>query len=158
MSVDRALPPLLLWVVRATSPQLMARLEPPIETGSRGHDEVGAHWLVPSPTAEHGARFSHRLVVFNDGVRLHAALAPAEHGWHPPLLPGVFYCLDTRIVYEELDDERFPDPPGERRRQLVIAVERERPLAAPAAWRLVGPFLERALGARIAPTRRSPPH
>jgi hypothetical protein len=131
---------------------------------SFGHDEEGVHWLLTrGGTALHTdpayARYSHQLVLRNDGNRIRG-LTDDEASWHPPMVPGTLYALDTHSPHQGTPDVRMISPhyagAGPPVIKLVIAVDRNELLTASEAWvllkRLLGkPFPEAGQTGHAAP-------
>lgn len=118
---------------------------------SWGHNEAGVHWLATrGGTGLHDdrayLRYTHQLVLRNDGNRIRGL---PEHddpeSWHPIMVPGTLYCLDTHSPHQGLSDTRVQGPPGIARVKVVIAVDREEPLAPVVAWDMLSLFLMRQL-------------
>lgn len=115
---------------------------------SFGHDGDGVHFLLTrAGTTLHYdatfARYSHQLVIRNDGNRLRGLPAyDTEDQWHPPLLPGVMYALDTHSPHQGLPDPRMGKPArGVRLMKAVIAVDRDELLTPEQAWPLLARYL-----------------
>jgi hypothetical protein len=68
-----------------------------------------------------------------------------EASWHPPLVVGSMYCLDTHSPHQGVRDPRMRPPPAPLYK-AVIACDRDTPLTAQAAW----PLLQRLLGDQLA--------
>jgi len=110
---------------------------------SFGHDPGGVHFLLTRDgtivhTDKAYTRFTHQLVLRNDGNRLRglARYDGGEHTWHPPLVVGSMYCLDTHSPHQGLKDPRMnPGPPPIYK--AVIAVDRDAPLPPSDAWLLL---------------------
>jgi hypothetical protein len=119
---------------------------------SFGHDADGVHWLITrGGTPLHHdpayARYSHQLVLRNDGNRLRGLPRYDDRStWHPPLAPGVMYALDTHSPHQGLPDPRMAPPKTVTK--LVIAVDRDELLTPVMAWRL----LRRLLGVPLPET------
>jgi hypothetical protein len=160
----------VLWTVRTRTPAtgdysdaVLARLLP----GGRGrslktfgHDPDGVHWLLTrGGTTLHYdpayARYSHQLVVRNDGNRLRGL--PRFEGdpatWHPPLVPGVMYALDTHSPHHGVPDPRMDPPPVVLK--LCIAVDRDEPLSPAEAFPLLARYLAAKLPASLDEAARS---
>jgi hypothetical protein len=120
---------------------------------SWGHDTDGVHFLahrsgigIHTDTAY--LRYSHQLVLRNDGTQI---IGDAE--WdaveHPPMLPGVMYCLDTWVPHAGVVDPRIADREAGRSAaglcKVVIACDRPEPLEPFDAWQLVGRYLHHQL-------------
>ena len=110
---------------------------------SFGHDPEGVHFLLTRDgtivhTDKAYTRFTHQLVLRNDGNRLRglARLDGPEHTWHPPLTVGSMYCLDTHSPHQGLKDPRLNPGPSPIYK-AVIAVDRDEWLPPPEAWRLL---------------------
>ena len=112
---------------------------------SFGHDADGVHWLLTrAGTPLHRdpayARYSHQLVLRNDGNRLRGLPRYDDRAsWHPPFVPGAMYALDTHSPHQGLRDPRMR-PTGVVIK-LVIAVDRDELLTPAEAW----PLLRRLL-------------
>lgn len=120
---------------------------------SVGHDADGVHLLItrggtPLHTDTAYARYSHQLVLRNDGNRVRGTDETAE--WHPPMTPGVMYALDTHSPHQGLPDPRLVSPhmagAGPAIVKVVIAVDRDELLTPGEAW----PLLKRMLNADLA--------
>jgi|SRR5215472_19585 len=148
----------VLWLVATKVPtvvfpdDLLDRFMPPGRgrtLRSFGHDADGVHWLLTrGGTPLHHdpayARYSHQLVLRNDGNRLRGLPRyDDEESWHPPLRPGIMYALDTHSPHQGLPDRRMDPPPVVTK--LVIAVDRDELLTPAAAW----PLLSRLVGAGL---------
>jgi hypothetical protein len=108
----------VVWMVQATIALPTVTdldLEPAFGPGaarqlkSWGHDEAGVHWLATRKgTGLHTdpayARYSHHLIVRNDGWRIRGI----DDDLHPPMVRGALYCLDTHSPHEVTDDPRMP--------------------------------------------------
>jgi hypothetical protein len=152
----------VLWVVNVPEPVtaeypdiMLARYLPPGNgraLRSFGHDQFGVHWLVTrAGTPLHHdpayARYSHQLVLRNDGGRVRGLPRfDARANWHPPMRPGVMYALDTHSPHQGLPDERLHPPRVVTK--LVIAADRDDLLDPRDAW----PLLRRLLGAALPAT------
>jgi hypothetical protein len=141
----------VLWTVRAPdfpavdcSDEVLGRYLGPgrgIKLKSFGHDAEGVHFLLTrAGTPLHRdpayARYSHQLVLRNDGNRLGGL--PRYDGpetWHPPLWPGIMYALDTHSPHQGRPDPRMTPPPVVLK--AVVAVDRDRLLTPAEAWELV---------------------
>jgi hypothetical protein len=118
---------------------------------SWGHNADGTHWLLvrggtPVHTDRAYLRYTHQFVLRSGGTRLrgHPRYDPDDPAlWHPPLVPGSYYCLDTHSPHQGLPDPRLPDDPS--RVKLVIAVDRPEPLDMETAWGFIQPFLSRQI-------------
>jgi hypothetical protein len=127
---------------------------------SFGHDEDGVHYLLlRGGTGLHTdtayTRYTHQLVLRNDGTRIRGLARFDQPGQrHPPMTPGVMYCLDTHSPHIGCPDERMTPPPRGYMK-AVIAVDRAEPLAPGPAFAL----LERFLPFQFAdfPVTRRPP-
>ena len=155
----------VLWMVRAKrriygdyGDETLARFLPPgrgIKLRSFGHDADGVHWLITrAGTPLHHdpayARYSHQLVLRNDGNRIRGLPRYDERDrWHPPLVPGMMYALDTHSPHQGTKDPRMR-PPGVVLK-LVIAVDRDELLTPEQAY----PLLARLLGAELPETGQS---
>jgi hypothetical protein len=112
---------------------------------SFGHDADGVHWLLtrggtPLHRDPAYARWSHQLVLRNDGNRLRGLPRYDDRrNWHPPLRPGVMYALDTHSAHQGLPDERLRPPPVVLK--LVIAVDRDELLKPGEAYGLLSRLL-----------------
>jgi hypothetical protein len=123
---------------------------------SFGHDDDGVHWLLTrAGTPLHHdpayARYSHQLVLRNDGNRVRGLPRYDQPDrWHPQMVPGAMYALDTHSPHQGLPDPRFgpkvPGPTGILK--LVIAVDRDE-LLTPAE---VLPMLRRLVGRELPET------
>jgi len=128
---------------------------------SFGHDDDGVHYLLlRGGTGLHTdtayTRFTHQLVLRNDGTRIGGLPrndGPPEH-WHPPMVPGVMYCLDTHSPHIGRPDERM-SPPRRGYMKAVIAVDRPEPLSIEHAWSLLCRYLVREFS-EFEVTRRPP--
>ena len=101
------------------SDAVLARFLPPgrgIALRSFGHDGDGVHWLLtrggtPLHYDPAYARYSHQLVLRNDGNRLRGLPRYDDPAiWHPPLVPGVMYALDTHSPHKGTKDPRMSPP------------------------------------------------
>jgi len=161
----------VLWLVRVRaaivtgdySDEALARFLPPgrgIKLRSFGHDEDGVHWLLTrAGTPLHYdpayARYSHQLVLRNDGNRLRGLPRYDERAdWHPPLWPGTMYALDTHSPHQGTKDPRM-DPPGVVLK-LVIAVDRDELLTPRQVLPMLTPFLYKPLPAEGQTTFAAP--
>lgn len=158
LSVGQSAVPVLWSVLTSTagtgdySDEQLARFLPPgrsIKLRSFGHDDDGVHWLLTrAGTPLHAdpayARYSHQLVLRNDGNRLRG-LPRYDTGdqWHPPMVPRMMYALDTHSPHQGTKDPRM-DPPGVVLK-LVIAVDRDELLTPAEAY----PLLARLLGREL---------
>jgi hypothetical protein len=128
---------------------------------SFGHDGDGVHWLLTrGGTALHSdpayARYSHQLVLRNDGNRLRGLPRfDAEEFWHPPMVAGMMYALDTHSPHQGLPDPRL-DPP-KTVLKLVIAVDRDELIHPAQVWPLLGRLLHRELPESLDPGYRAAP-
>jgi hypothetical protein len=145
------------------SNEALARFLPPgrgIKLRSFGHDDEGVHWLLTrAGTPLHHdpayARYSHQLVLRNDGNRLRGL--PRYDGpeyWHPPLMPGTMYALDTHSPHQGTRDPRMSPPPVVLK--LVIAVDRDELLTPAQAYPLLSRLLEAGLPAEGQTTFAAP--
>jgi len=77
---------------------------------SWGHTgPVGVHWLAtrsgtPYHTDPAYARYTHHLIVRNDGFRLRGQ---EDRPDAPILRPGVYYCLDAHSPHQVVEDKRL---------------------------------------------------
>lgn len=125
---------------------------------SWGHDADGVHWLCtrmglglhvdPAYT-----RFTHQLIVRNDGWRIEGH---DREFLHPMLTPGTLVCLDTWSPHAVVVDARF------RARapllKLQIVVDRAQPLTPDEVWALCSPRLaDRDIAAGIENWKGSAP-
>lgn len=114
---------------------------------SFGHDTDGVHFLLTRKgTGLHNdvafTRFTHQLVLRNDGNRLRGLPKYDDpETWHRPLVPGVMYCLDSHSAHEGLADPRFEN--RGRGMKAVLAVDRNEPLEPDEVYALFEPWLER---------------
>jgi hypothetical protein len=173
LSADWAAMP-VLWLVSVPSWPLGFRPPPPTDEAlaaymppgrkrtlrSFGHDADGVHWLITrGGTPLHHdpayARYSHQLVLRNDGNRLRG-LPRYDHrlNWHPPLRPGTMYALDTHSPHQGLPDERMDPPPVVTK--LVIAVDRDELLTPEQAWALLRRLVDAELPATGQTTFAAP--
>jgi hypothetical protein len=152
----------VLWQVGTREPatgdystETLARFLPPgrgIALRSFGHDGDGVHWLLTrAGTPLHRdpayARYSHQLVVRNDGNRLRGLPRYDQPDrWHPPLRPGAMYALDTHSPHQGTRDPRMK-PIGVVLK-LVIALDRDELLTPREVW----PFLARLLHRELPET------
>jgi len=116
---------------------------------SFGHDDDGVHFLLlrngtPGLHTDIAyARYTHQLVLRNDGTRVRGLLAHDDE-WHPPMYPGTMYCLDTWSPHTSHPDPRMnPDLPRTGFMKAVIAVDRSEPLNPTEAWRLLARYTTR---------------
>jgi hypothetical protein len=132
---------------------------------SFGHDEEGVHWLLTrGGTILHTdpayARYSHQLILRNDGNRLRGLRD--EEPWHPPMVPGTFYALDTHSPHQGTPDTRLLSPhmagAGPPILKLVIAVDRDELLPPERAWSLLSRLLGKPLPAIGQTTHSAPRH
>jgi hypothetical protein len=126
---------------------------------SLGHAENGAHFLLTrGGTSLHTdkayARYSHQLVIRNDGNRLRGFEDTEQSEWHMPMVPGVMYCLDTHSPHQGLRDKRmFGVTPIIK---VVLAVDRQHILDPAEALALLMPLVGTQLAAwenRARPVR-----
>lgn len=109
---------------------------------SWGHDEDGVHWLATRGglglhTDPNYARFTHHLIVRNDGWRLRGV----DDGKRIRMLtPGVMYCLDTWSPHAIVPDLRINPRPIYK---VQIAVDRDEALEPAVAMRLLLPWAGR---------------
>ncbi len=145
----------ILWTARPSgswrvdcSDQVLARYLGEgrgIKLKSFGHDAEGVHFLLTrSGTPLHRdpayARFSHQLVLRNDGNRVRGLPRfDIRESWHPPMTPGLMYALDTHSPHQGLVDERFGEVPTPVLK-AVVAVDRDRLLSPGEAWALLSRF------------------
>jgi hypothetical protein len=128
---------------------------------SFGHDRDGVHFLLlRGGTGLHTdtayTRFTHQLVLRNDGTRIRGLArndGPPET-WHPPMVPGMMYCLDTWSPHVGCPDPRM-EPPARGYMKAVIAVDRDAPLDTLEAWSLLQRYL--SFEFRDFPVTRRPP-
>jgi hypothetical protein len=111
---------------------------------SFGHDAEGRHFLLTrAGTPVHNdktyTRYSHQLVIRNDGNRLRGLPRFDKPLAHPKLVPGVMYCLDTHSPHQGLPDDRFPTRSGMMK--AVIAVDRDNPMTPADFLALIRPWL-----------------
>jgi hypothetical protein len=123
---------------------------------SWGHDAEGVHWLAtrggtPYHTDPNYARFTHHLLVRNDGWRIRGF----SDERHPVMEPGALYCLDTHSPHEVVRDDRLPW--GMRGYKLQVAVDRDEPLTPSEAWALLSPWIGRNPGETSATAQRMAP-
>lgn len=160
----------VLWLVQTPDPgsgdysdETLARFLPPgrgIKLRSFGHDADGVHWLLTrAGTPLHRdpayARYSHQLVLRNDGNRLRGLPRYDEPDrWHPPLRPGVMYALDTHSPHQGTKDSRLDPPPVVLK--LVIAVDRDELLRPGEAYGLLSRLLHDDLPATGQQTFAAP--
>jgi hypothetical protein len=149
----------VLWAVHTReaatadySDEVLARFLPPgrgIKLRSFGHDADGVHWLLTrAGTPLHRdpayAQYSHQLVLRNDGNRLRGLPRyDSPDRWHPPLVPGVMYALDTHSPHQGTKDPRMDPPPVVLK--LAIAVDRDELLTPRQAWPLLSRLLHEEL-------------
>jgi hypothetical protein len=112
---------------------------------SWGHDADGVHFLaVQGGTALHNdvayTRYSHQLVLRNDGTRIRGEPDAAPDNWHVPMKVGTLYWLDTHQLHQGLIDPRMA-PTAKVPRKCVIAVDRDEPLPLDQAWGLLSRYL-----------------
>ena len=127
---------------------------------SFGHDENTAHWLLtrggtPLHTDPAYARYSHQLVLRNDGNRLRGL--PRFDQLHPPLLPGVMYLLDTHSPHIGLPDGRLGRTKVQGMLKIVAAVDAAHPMTAAEVWPLLAPLAGRELPEGLDPGYSSAP-
>jgi len=159
---DQVIDP-MLWVAPAPAEALEhiakidtsdAAMEPWIGPGasmklkSFGHDVTGTgvHFLLTRKgttvhTDKAYTRFSHQLVLRNDGNRIRGLPrydSENPNDWHPPIVPGMMYCLDTHSPHQGIGDPRIAPKPGSK---AVLAVDRDQPLELEEAWALIRPVL-----------------
>ena len=160
----------VLWLVQTSgrgtgdySAETLARFLPPgrgIKLRSFGHDPDGVHWLLTrAGTALHHdpayARYSHQLVLRNDGNRLRGLPRyDSPDRWHPPLVPGVMYALDTHSPHQGTKDPRMDPPPVVLK--LAIAVDRDELLTPRQVLPMLTPFLYKPLPAEGQTTFAAP--
>lgn len=104
-----------------------------------GHRENSVHWLLtragtPLHTDPRYARYSYQLVLRNDGGRVRG-LPRNDTQLHPPMVPGVMYCLDTHSPHQGVPDERL-DPPKVIHK-LVAAVDSDTLVKPERVWPLL---------------------
>lgn len=148
----------VMWFVKIPAPpgdfsdEALARFLPPGRgrtLRSFGHDDMDVHWLLTragTPLHHDPAypRYSHQLVLRNDGTRIRGLPRYDERSnWHPPLVPGAMYLLDTHSPHQGLPDPRMSPPPVVTK--LAIAVDLHEPLSPDQAW----PLLRRLVGADL---------
>jgi hypothetical protein len=158
----------MLWAVMTTalpvgdySDAALAPFLPPGQgraLRSFGHDADSVHWLLtrggtPLHTDPAYARYSHQLVVRNDGNRLRGL--PRFDQEHPILRPGLMYCLDTHSPHQGLPDPRMLPPKVVIK--LVVAVDSDRLMQAEEALPLLARFVGRALPAGLDPAYKAAP-
>jgi hypothetical protein len=127
---------------------------------SFGHTTSGVHFLLTRKgttvhTDKAYTRYSHQLVLRNDGNRIRGLPrydSPDQTRWHPPLLPGTMYALDTHSPHQGLHDPRIAPAPGMK---AVIAVDRDTPIDPADAWALFLPWLEKAVQFRDVADREA---
>jgi len=131
---------------------------------SFGHDELGVHWLLtrggtPLHTDPAYSRYSHQLVLRNDGNRVRG-LRDSEP-WHPAMVPGTFYALDTHSPHQGTPDTRLLSPhmagAGPPIIKFVIAVDRDELLTPSKAWLLLRRLIDSPLP-EVGQTTHSAPH
>lgn len=88
-------------------------------------DKRAAHFLttrrgLPMHTDTGYTRFTHHLILRNDGLRIHGLADPDR----APLTPGTLYCLDTWSPHTVVRDTRL----GAGLYKLQAAVDDDRPL------------------------------
>lgn len=111
---------------------------------SWGHDDDGVHWLATRAganlhTDRNYARYSHHVIVRNDGWRLRGV----DDGRRiMPLMPGVMYCLDTWSPHAIVPDLRLNAKPLYK---VQIAVDRDEPLNRVEAEALMRPWFGRSI-------------
>lgn len=162
----------VLWTVRTTvrpdpalyTDEALAPFLPPgrgIALRAFGHDGDSVHWLLtragtPLHTDPRYARYSHQLVLRNDGGRVGGLPRYDGEGfWHPPMEPGVMYCLDTHSPHQGKPDERM-----EVRRpvlKLVAAVDSDVCVLPADVWPLLLRFVGRPLPAALDPDYSAAP-
>jgi hypothetical protein len=124
---------------------------------SWGHmGEYGAHWLITrSGTPLHNdpayPRYSHHLIVRNDGFRLTGLGDPAM----PPLVPGMIYCLDAHSPHQVVADPRMAT--GRPLFKVQLAVDFDEPVSQELAWALLTPLLGTEPGTTAAEVARTAP-
>lgn len=130
---------------------------------SFGHDDYLVHWLATrSGTDLHVdksyERYTHHLIVRNDGMRIRGLTDDADNQtrWHPPMTPGVMYCLDTHSPHRVVRDPRLADDAG-RGYKVQIAVDRDQPLPPEEAWRLLSPWLRHRVADTVHTAQRTAP-
>jgi hypothetical protein len=118
---------------------------------SLGHGEGGAHFLITrGGTSLHTdkayARYSHQLVLRNDGNRLRGLVDLPQSEWDTPLVRGVMYCLDTHSPHQGLPDPRMAPDRKAPMWKVVAAVDRMDEELSPAeAFSLLMPLLNTQL-------------
>lgn len=161
----------VLWVTTTTarpdparySDEALARFLPPGHgraLRSFGHDANTAHWLLtrggtPLHIDPAYARYSHQLVLRNDGNRLRGL--PRFDQLHPPLIPGVMYLLDTHSPHIGLPDERLGRSRVTGMLKIVAAVDSDRMMHPGEAFRLLAPLVGRELPAALDPAYTAAP-
>lgn len=110
---------------------------------SWGHLENGVHWLsTKKGTTMHTdpryPRYTHHLMVRNDGFRLHGMKDEEES--HPILEPGAMYCLDAHSPHKVSIDTRYGvDKPQYK---IQIAIDADEILTPDETWVIVKKLLE----------------
>lgn len=114
---------------------------------SFGHDPDGVHFLLTrAGTPLHRdpayARYSHQLIIRNDGNRVRGLPAhDTGEAWHPPMVPGLMYALDTHSPHQGLPDTRMGGGRSGVIVKAVIAVDRDELLTPEQAWPLLSRYL-----------------
>lgn len=107
-----------------------------------GHDDLGTFYIAcRGGTALHTdpgyIRYSHQLIIRNDGWRLHGMeVRPSSD----PLMVGTFYCLDTHSPHQVAKDPRL----GTGLYWLALVIDNDVPLTPEVAWLCLAPRLQEA--------------
>lgn len=127
---------------------------------SWGHDPdlLNAHWLVtrggtPLHTDPAYARYTHHLILRNDGFRL----IGLDDQLVPPLRVGRMYCLDAHSPHQVVPDKRLLFLGGKPVYKVQIAVDTNEPLTPEQAWEAFRPMLHRDLREGAADAAKTAP-
>ncbi|HKE70555.1 MAG TPA: hypothetical protein VKB55_14945 [Nocardioidaceae bacterium] len=132
---------------------------------SWGHvGEHGVHWLVTrSGTPFHAdpayPRYTHHLIVRNDGFRLRGVEDPDL----PPFTPGMLYCLDAHSPHQVIVDDRILSIEEMDRHgikplyKVQAAVDFDTVIDAELAWSLLVPLLDTEPGATAHQVAKTAP-
>jgi hypothetical protein len=110
---------------------------------SWGHaGEHNAHWLVtrggtPMHTDPAYARYTHHLILRNDGFRLRGA---EDRPDAMPLKVGAMYCLDAHSPHQVVPDPRLTFL-GKPVYKVQAAVDTDEPLEPDEVWAILGELI-----------------
>jgi hypothetical protein len=151
--------PILWWEMRDlpdllpdTSDEALASVFPPgggakLRTWHHAGDDKkgGVHFLsTRAGTPMHSDpafwRYTHHLVLRNDGLRVHGL---EQDDGVPRMEPGLMLCLDTWSPHQVSVDPRMTTVKrGTGLYKVAVAVDREQPLGPNEAWSLLSSRLE----------------